>query len=147
MLFAGENEIGPDFGEWLEDEAARGHPRMGKDEGRCLHAQGIGIEQIKVDGAGTVFRMRCDAAGGGFVCSETRQQGCGCQGGFDFHHGVEERGGVGGAIDGFRFVESGAQRGEGSFVQGREEVPRGDKVRGAVAEIGAEGDASFHALS
>lgn len=141
---AGKDEVGADVGEGLEDEAAEGYARVGQGEGGGCEAEGASVEDVEVEGAGGIFRAASGAAEGLFEDGEEVEQGGRGGGSGDFHDGVEEGERAGRATDGGGFVEGGDQRGSGVFVQGGEEAAAREEEVGAVAEVGAEGDADAH---
>ena len=144
---SGQQELRPEVGEGLEDEAAAGEARVGHGQtGGVLHEM-AGVENVEVERTRGVVRAAGGAAVLAFECGEVVEEEGGVEGGFDFDHGIEEGGRIGRAVDGDGFVEGGDEGRRGSFVQGEEGCTCGAQWREAFAEVGAEGNAGSHGRS
>ena len=104
---SGQQELRPEVGEGLEDEAAAGEARVGHGQtGGVLHEM-AGVENVEVERTRGVVRAAGGAAVLAFECGEVVEEEGGVEGGFDFDHGIEEGGRIGRAVDGDGFVEGG----------------------------------------
>ncbi len=140
---AGEDEVGAEVGEGLEDEEALVGAAMGDDEAHLVEGLVAVVDDVEVEGAGGVDFADGGAAAGDFEVFKGAEQ---IEGGEfdafdnDFGDGVKEGGRAGGAVDGLGF-EVGTRENVAVVGEGAEEGEAGVEFLGAVAKVGAEGDA------
>ena len=139
----GQNKIGANVGQRLQNETSLGHAGVGKLQVQRVRAEVVHVEQIQVDGARAVALAKLSAPGALLVVSQFGQTGGRSEGGVDFHSRVEKRFRARCAVYGVGFIKPGAERRFAAFVHGQNKVPRGGHLRQAVAKVGAEGDSGF----
>jgi hypothetical protein len=140
-----ERQVGPDFGEGFEDEAAGGDPGMGNGEFRGIHGEIIGIEDIDVDGPRRISGMVGGPAEAMFDFLELSEEFVRGERRFDLHAGVVEGAGSGFAVDGIGFVEAGDERGRllvSEFTT--DDFAGGAHVEFAWSGVGAQCQPVFH---
>lgn len=136
----GEDEVWVGFGEGLENEPSQVGAGMGEGESGGLEGEVAVGDEVQVEGARGVADGGTGATGFGFPGEEMLQElmriemGRGEEGG----DGVDERGGMGRAID-----RTGGPEGGGLELGGGEILEAGKRLLdgvGGVGEVGAEGD-------
>ena len=141
---AGEDQLGPEVGERLQDETPGGEPGVGEGEFGALERAIPGVKEVEVEGAGGVVAVFGGAALGAFDLLERKQEDDGFARLFDLHDRVEIRSRAGCAINGLGFVNRRKERRIAAGVEFCQSGLSGPQVRKPVAKVGAESDAAAH---
>jgi hypothetical protein len=139
-LIAGEDEVGPDFGERLEDETPRGQARVGEVKETAVDPLVAEVEDVDVDDPWGVSFRRSDTAEAEFDRLGGVEQIVGAASVADFDDGVVEIRRLRRAGDRLGLIDRGLEETSG-FGDALEQIAGVLQVAQAVAEIGAEGDA------
>lgn len=139
-LIAGEDEIRPDVGQRLEDEAARGQARVGEIEQFAVDPLLAEVEDVDVDDPRGVSFRRGDAAEAELDGLGGVEQVVGAAGVADLDDGVVEIRRLRRAGDRLGLIDGGLEQAAG-FGDALQQVAGILQVAEAVAEIRAEGDA------
>lgn len=111
------------------------HARVGEGEGRAANHEVPAVKQVKVEVTRAVAGSRRGPPGFALGRLQVREQVCGGETRLDFRCGIEKDRRPRRAIERFRFVKGGKERGSRGLVERQQEKARGGKGGRPVPEV------------